>query len=116
MLHLMQFIQETIHNDTNSYYVDGVSITYGSPCQHVWTLIAGLSEDSTSHGGHYNCPCSQGSSQNSTLQSFIGNDYFCESGNPNISSFILYTSDPLWDGKGCGGSEGNCCTSRPSLP
>ena len=23
------------HNDINSYYVDGVSITRGSPCQHV---------------------------------------------------------------------------------
>ena len=26
------------HNDINSYYVDGVSITRGSPRQHVWTL------------------------------------------------------------------------------
>ena len=32
--------------------------------------------------GTFNCPCSQGTLQNSTLQSFIGNDYFCESGNP----------------------------------
>ena len=29
------------HNDINSYYVDGVSITRGSPRQHVWTLMAG---------------------------------------------------------------------------
>uniref|UniRef100_A0A1X7T4T0 Fibrinogen C-terminal domain-containing protein n=1 Tax=Amphimedon queenslandica TaxID=400682 RepID=A0A1X7T4T0_AMPQE len=27
-------------NNINSYYVDGVSITRGSPRQHVWTLIA----------------------------------------------------------------------------
>ena len=65
------------HNDINSYYVDGVSITHGFPRQHVWTLIAGLSEASNHHSnndGRYNCPCSQGSPQNSTLQSFIGND------------------------------------------
>ena len=27
------------HNDINSYYVDGVSITRGFPRQHIWTLI-----------------------------------------------------------------------------
>uniref|UniRef100_A0A1X7V4Z3 Fibrinogen C-terminal domain-containing protein n=1 Tax=Amphimedon queenslandica TaxID=400682 RepID=A0A1X7V4Z3_AMPQE len=110
------------HNDINSYYVDGISITRGCPRQHVWTLMAGLNEASYhSHGpdGRFNCPCSQGSSQNSTLQSFIGNDYFCESGNPSTDGTYkieLYTSDPLWDGKGCGSLEVDCCTSRPSLP
>ena len=103
------------HNDINSYYVDGVSITHGSPRQHVWTLMAGLLD---ANDIRHNCPCSQGSPQNSTLQSFIGNDYFCETGNPSGTWQYnkLYTSDPLWDGKGCGGSEDICCTSRPSLP
>ena len=107
------------HNDINSYYVDGVSITRGSPRQHVWTLMAGITEASyfkNTRDARYNCPCSQGSPQNSTLQSFIGNDYYCESGNPNnVFHFTLYTSDPLWDGKGCGSLEGNCCTA-PGLP
>ena len=108
---------EPHHNDINSYYVDGVSITHGSPRQHVWTLIAGVNEAIIDYHGYFNCPCSQGSLQNSTLQSFIGNDYFCESGNPDNSwQYILYTSDPLWDGKGCDSIESNCCTSRPSLP
>ena len=103
------------HYDINSYYVDGVSITRGYPRQHVWTLMAGLSETSTLHlNGRFNCPCSPGSPQNSTLQSFIGNDYFCESGNPAIDNswqHSLYTSDPLWDGKGCGSLEGTCCAA-----
>uniref|UniRef100_A0A1X7SHL3 Uncharacterized protein n=1 Tax=Amphimedon queenslandica TaxID=400682 RepID=A0A1X7SHL3_AMPQE len=99
-------------NDINSYYVDGVSITRGSPRQHVWTLMAGLME------ADYNVN-DPGGLQSATLQSFIGNDYFCESGNPATNKayqYILYTSDPLWDGKGCGILEGDCCTSRPSLP
>ena len=99
------------HNDINSYYVDGVSITRGSPRQHVWTLMAGLFE---AHNDTVNnCPCSQGT----TLQSFIGNDYFCESANPanHYQLNTFYTSDPLWDGKGCGNLEGNCCTA-PGLP
>ena len=98
------------HNDINSYYVDGVSITHGYPRQHIWTLMAAYS-DSHNHDTA-NCPCySQGSTQ-----SFVGNDYFCESGNPNYQSQSkLYTQDPLWDGKGCGSSEANCC-SAAGLP
>ena len=110
------------HLNLNSYYVDGVSITRGSPRQHVWTLMAGLSQAGNhSWTGHndarYNCPCSPGSPQNSTLQSFIGTDYYCESGNPatdGAGSGTFLTSDPLWDGKGCI-SQGNCC-DRPGLP
>ena len=105
-------------NDINSYYVDGVSITRGSPRQHVWTLMAGATDSFPNNDGRYLCPCSQGSLQNSTLQSFIGDDYFCESGNPAIdgsAQFILHTSDPLWDGKGCGSLEGVCCAA-PGLP
>ena len=99
------------HNDINSFYVDGVSITHGSPRQHVWTLMAGLFE---AHSDAVNnCPCSQGA----PVQSFIGNDYFCESANPadHYQLNTFYTSDPLWDGKGCGNLEGDCCTV-PGLP
>ena len=103
----------------NSYYVDGVSLTHGSPRQHIWTFMAGLIEASLFRDGRYNCPCSQGSLQNSTMPSFIGDDYFCESGNPNTNRKIdgskFYTADPLWDGKGCGSLEQICCQA-PGLP
>ena len=90
-------------NNISTYYVDGVSITRGSPRQHVWTLMAG----STNSG----CPCSSQS-----VVTFIGSNYFCESGNPNNSwTQTLYTGDPLWDGQGCGGLEASCC-SAPGLP
>ena len=102
---------ESIHNrNINSYYVDGVSITRGFPRQHVWTLMAGLKD---SFYDADNCPC------NTTLDgkvSFIGSNYFCESGNPTNSwTYKLYTQDPLWDGKGCGTKETICC-SAPGLP
>ena len=32
----------TQHNDINSFYVDGVSITYGTPRKHLWTLMCGF--------------------------------------------------------------------------
>ena len=97
------------HNDINSYYVDGVSITRGSPRQHVWTLMAGVSGGSSTFEYPYNCPCSSGSTQGPKIQSFIGDDYYCESGAGNTWAYILQTSDPLWDGQGCGSLETACC-------
>ena len=44
---------------------------------------------------------------------FIGNNYYCESGNGIPSEFDfaghLYDNDPIWDGKLC---EGQCCTRK----
>lgn len=76
---------------------------------HIWTLMA----VATSRG----CPCSTPPGDTQQLQSFIGNDYFCESGNPVLSSweFKFYPDDPLWDDKGCSIQENNCC-SAPGLP
>ena len=98
-------------NDINAPYVEGVSITRGSPRQHVWTLMAGYSEYSQAS---WSCPCNTGNTV--SVQSFIGNNYFCESGNPNSAiSTTLYTSDPLWDGQGCGSFESPCC-NVPGIP
>ena len=59
----------------NSYYVDGISITRGSPRIHVWTAMAGLSGKSMT-GSLYCCTgCTQ------AVPEFIANDFFCESGN-----------------------------------
>ena len=93
-------------NNINSYYVEGVSITHGSPRQHVWTLMAGLTEALTNSNA---CPCNTGSSQ--SVQSFIGSNYFCESGNSNSDwRHVLYSSDPLWDGQDCPSNESPCCS------
>ena len=47
----------------------------------------------------------------------LGMIIFCEAGLDARSNWksILYTSDPLWDGKQCGSFEQNCC-NIPSLP
>ena len=96
-------------NDIESHYVDGVAITYGSnPRQHIWTYAGGVSETRLDKSG---CPCNNGNSA-STPPSFVGNDYYCESGlNANPWSPILYVDDPLWDGQNCNGYESPCCTN-----
>ena len=83
------------------HYVDGISLTYGYPHQHIWTFMATNSEISD------RCPCANGSTF--TVPSFINNDYFCESGNPSSFTQILYADDPLWDGENCGSKEAPCC-------
>jgi len=99
-------------------YVDGVSVTHGASGgrQHVWTFAAGFLE--TVRPAHQNqiphvyCPCVN----ESVTPSFVGNDYFCESGNPGPEfPNILHASDPLWDGQGCGSPP--CCelTSTPGV-
>ena len=83
----------SIHQVIDSPYVDGVSITHGSPRKHVWTLMSGIYESLS-----YNPP------------SFVGNDFFCESGNPtNQWTIKLYTDDPLWDGEDCSNENVHCC-------
>ena len=100
------------HNDINSHYVDGISLTHGFPRQHIWTFMAGFSEKFPK--STVNCPCTNGTTQ--AVQSFIGNDYFCESGNPSKSwETKLYTADPLWNGKECTPLEQTCCKT-PGLP
>ena len=94
-------------------YISGVSITHGPPGarQHVWTFVGALNEIDNQFNGEYNCPCSNA---NATwpyeVPSFIGNDYFCDTGNrgPGFSSTTFYLNDPLWDGEGCG-STSSCC-------
>ena len=98
-------INSPSHNNLNGDYVDGVSITHGSPRQHVWTLVAGHTE---SNDG-ISCPCSTGSTVQ--VQSFIGSHYYCESANNRWPSL----SDPLWDGQSCGSLESTCC-NVPGIP
>ena len=92
-------------------YVDGVSITHGaSPRKHIWTYAAGVYEN---RAVGINCPCNGGTSP----PSFVGSDYYCESGISvgSWSPVVLHSDDPLWDGQDCGGDERTCCDS-PNLP
>ena len=70
------FDQRTI----DDYYVDGVSITYGNPRQHVWTFAAHPGDDYTNPNAL--CPCSQPSLSVPSPPSFVGNSYFCDTGAP----------------------------------
>ena len=97
------------NNDINGAYIDGISLTHGNPRNHIWSFIAGYQESVS----YSRCPC--GTVNRKSSSSFVGNDYFCESGVPFPIKYKFYPNDPLWDGKGCGSIEQPCCWV-PGLP
>ena len=75
----------TSANSLDSFYLDGVSVTYGSPRQHIWSFAAGL------------CQCDDPDLPNEASPPlFVGNNYFCE----------FHEDGSLWDGVNC---QQNCC-------
>ena len=86
----------------DSYYVDGISITYGSPPRkHVWTYAAALRQFIPNNNPTNTCPSTGGGTG---PWNFIGDDYFCSSGNPGPNwPSVLYSEYPLWSN-----IQGNC--------
>ena len=90
-------------------YVHGVSITHGeNPRKHIWTFTAALDE---TRANRHTCPCTRTDlTYTGSVPTFIGNDYFCETGSRQHFQFgTFYHEDPLWDGEGCGPNS-SCCT------
>ena len=98
------FINSAISID--DVYVDGVSITHGSPRQHIWTFAAGRAETNYLN---YSCPCVDGSTNGANIPAFVGQNYFCEAGVRTWNEIMFFAEDPLWDGQGCGPTS-SCCT------
>ena len=97
----------SLNDNIDEVYTDGTSITHGTnPRQHIWTYAVGRNDDAAEST---DCPCSNGSTQN--VSSFVGDNYYCESGT-NVSQLdVLYPDDPLWDGMQCNNLETTCCTN-----
>ena len=54
-------------------YVDGISVTHGSPRQHIWTFAAGIDEGTSFPAA--TCPCVSGSTASTRIPSFVGQNY-----------------------------------------
>ena len=86
--------------DLNGYYVNGLSLTNGSPRKHIWTFASGAFSGSGHQFGKYCCPCEPGNMFDSP-PFFVKDDYFCESvaeksqWDPENS----FWDNALWDGK-----------------
>ena len=90
-------------------YLSGLSIT-NRMCQkrqHIWSYVAGYRDTGASSA---NCPCASGKGRDAPK--FVGSDFFCESGSHATPTKLWYTSNPLWDGKGCYSGSKCCNPSR----
>ena len=104
-----QAYDDGLRTTIDGSYVSGVSLTHGSPRQHIWTFAAGVSE--TYFSNNDACPCD--ATIDITTPPFVGGDYFCESGRPSRSVNGFYPDDPLWDGEGCSASSTCCSFNSP---
>ena len=89
------------------YYVEGISVTHGSPRNHIWTFAAGLSKDY--NYPTWNCPCAS-PHPGPAAPPFVGENFFCESGDTGTWESQWYLDDPLWDSQGC--ASGSTCCDR----
>ena len=101
----------SINTGINEGYIDGVSVTYGSPRTHIWSFVGSYSEQATESNA---CPCDY--IFGNPPQSFVGTNYYCESGNPTGNwQGQSFPNDKLWDGQQCS-SEGTCCSGANTPP
>ena len=89
--------------DLDDPYLDGISITHGTPRHHIWSLYGGVRE--------FGAGCCGDIGSLSDHPSSVGANYFCDTGNPTNSDifFRLFTEHPLWDGIANCASNDTCC-------
>ena len=92
-------------------YASGVSVTHGTPRNHIWTFVAGAAEGNPIWTSV--CPCD--ATITIRIPPFVGNDYFSESGInerwSNSRHLTLHPNDTLWDGENCLPSS-TCCSQH----
>ena len=98
----------------NRPYIDGISITQGSPRQHIWSYVVGI--HNIAHSSTSQCPCSSGGSGTASPPSFVGGDYYCDTGNPTATHAQVVYPDRLWDSSGVSCVSGSTCCDNPDQP
>ena len=98
-------------------YITGISLTHGAvgARQHIWSFVAAMGEIRP-RAPRSVCSCTDTRrSWGYTTPSYVGNDYFCATGNrgPGWSRSAYYPNDPLWDGEGCGPTSSCCEFNNP---
>lgn len=89
--------------DINDPYLDGVSITYGNPRNHIWSFFACLYDGWC---------CSEQHLQNVEHYDFLKNNFFSDTGSSHGQhqwQQELYVDTPLWDGNTLCTNNENCC-------
>ena len=101
--------------DIDSIYLDGVSLTHGmSPRKHIWSFVSTYSEAATDVSAICSCLNINIQFRVPSPPSFVGNNYFCGSGNRGFNfSDPFFADNPLWNGTGCGPLNRCCSFNSP---
>ena len=93
--------------DLESAYVSGLSVTRGEEGKrkHIWTFAAGYSKNPSGNAS-LNCPCAI--HKGPVPPKFVGENYFCETGNLDERQESDDPLDILWDSRSCP-PESSCC-------
>ena len=91
-------------SNINSAYVDGVSLTHGTPRQHIWSFAAGYSTYRTCERCHEDA-----------RPDSVDNDFFCDTANTitHPAGDYFHSDNPLWDWVECTASNSCCPTDNP---
>ena len=113
--HQMHLVKQVNHQLTPPMLMASVSLM-----AEIHASTSGLLQQPSMHevGDRYpslNCPCTNRdlSSSATPPPSFVGNDYFCDTGSAEPFQHIFYGDDPLWDGAGCGPLNDCCILNIP---
>ena len=109
------FLSYPAQGTIDSYYLDGMDITRGSPRQHVWSFAAATSRMNNLASL---CPCSNRSLAilSTVVPPFVGSNYFCDCGAPPYKAEVSgtnYINHTLWSGTDCPPSSTCCTFSKP---
>ena len=111
-------VDPAINNPFEGAYIDGISLSHGpaGSRQHIWSFASAADEQVIAQWPQiypsWICPCTNiNINWPYAIPSYVGNNYFCDSGNRGggLQPDVTYTQDPLWDGAGCGPTS-TCCT------
>ena len=93
--------------------LDGILISHGDRIKkHIWAYATGQRRIPVNADSRY-CPCAD-HRFSGVIPSFIGNDYYCDSGSDNHPSAEKFYTDSLWEGKQC--PPTNFCCSNSGMP
>ena len=74
--------------------LDGILISHGDrPKRHIWAYVTGIKRNTLGVNTRY-CPCAD-HRFSGDVPSFIGNDYYCDSGSDNHPSTETFYTDVL---------------------
>ncbi|XP_065180702.1 uncharacterized protein LOC135811397 [Sycon ciliatum] len=87
----------------NSWYMDGISITHGSPMHHVWTYAASFDD----YKAVYHCPCS--ARPGPSPPSFVGSHYYCADNGHALRRWTFTPANHAWSNTSQCTAGGTCC-------